>query len=78
MKFVFLDTKYFGGFCERSNELKDAYTMHANCCRGLKAKLSDLRYTLEDWSHYKKLPLNETRTPILWRPPNACRNSWFV
>ncbi|GLJ11673.1 hypothetical protein SUGI_0174330 [Cryptomeria japonica] len=78
MKFVFLDTKYFGGFCERSNDLKDAYTMHANCCRGLKAKLVDLRYTLEDWSHYKNLPLNETGTSIRWRLPNACRNSWFL
>ena len=46
MKFMFLETKYFGGFCERSPDLNDVYTMHANCCKGLKAKLIDLRKAL--------------------------------
>ncbi|KAH9320960.1 hypothetical protein KI387_015599, partial [Taxus chinensis] len=53
MTFMFLDTKYFGGFCERSPYLNDVCTMHANCCKGLKAKLIDLRQTLDDWLTYR-------------------------
>lgn len=48
MKFMFLETKYFGGLCERSPDMDDVYTMHANCCRGLKAKLIDLRNVLDE------------------------------
>lgn len=28
--------------------MDDVYTMHANCCRGLKAKLIDLRNVLDE------------------------------
>uniref|UniRef100_A0A0D6R7L8 Nucleotide-diphospho-sugar transferase domain-containing protein n=1 Tax=Araucaria cunninghamii TaxID=56994 RepID=A0A0D6R7L8_ARACU len=75
MTFMFLDTKYFGGFCEMSPFLDDVYTMHANCCRGQKAKLVDLRQTLEDWSNYRN---GTTPTITEWRTPQACRGSWFT
>lgn len=76
MKFMFLSTQYFGGFCQRSEYLDDVCTMHANCCKGLKAKLIDLRQTLDDWSEYRSPPLNSTRNVSEWRPPNACLRSW--
>jgi len=76
MKFMFLSTQYFGGFCQRSEYLDDVCTMHANCCKGLKAKLIDLRQTLDDWIEYRNPPLNSTRNVSEWRPPNACQHSW--
>lgn len=76
MKFMFLETKYFGGFCERSPDLADAYTMHANCCIGLKAKLIDLGNAMDDWLDYRDLTINSS-SPSLgkWRPANACISS---
>eukprot|EP00253_Pinus_taeda_P005728 PITA_05728 len=78
MKFMFLETKYFGGFCQRSPDLFYVYTMHANCCKGLKAKLIDLRIVLDDWAEYRNLTVNSS-SPNLgksWRPADACINSW--
>lgn len=76
MKFMFLETKYFGGFCERSPDLADAYTMHANCCIGLKAKLIDLGNAMDDWLEYRDPTINSS-SPSLgkWRPANACIRS---
>ncbi|ERN15660.1 hypothetical protein AMTRI_Chr03g50900 [Amborella trichopoda] len=74
MKFLFMDTKYFGGYCERSQYLADVYTMHANCCKGLRAKLVDLRVTLDEWKAYKS---NFTEGAS-WSPPKACPLSWSV
>ncbi|GLJ33935.1 hypothetical protein SUGI_0682680 [Cryptomeria japonica] len=55
LKFEFLDTKYFGGYCERTKDVNSVCTMHANCCElGLKAKVIDLRNTLSDWEKYKQ------------------------
>jgi len=78
MKFVFLDTKYFGGFCERSLDLDDVYTMHANCCRGLKAKLIDLRNAIDNWAEYRNSTINSS-SPHRgeWRPADACMSSWW-
>ncbi|GLJ14848.1 hypothetical protein SUGI_0241520 [Cryptomeria japonica] len=56
----FLDTKYFSGFCQSGRDLSVACTMHANCCRGLKAKIQDLREALQDWTSFhlaKKMTL---------------------
>lgn len=72
----FLDTKYFGGYCHRSQKLKWVYTMHANCCRGLKAKLIDLRNTLSDWEKYKEQKKTGKGEQIQWSSPEACRHSW--
>jgi len=78
MKFMFLETKYFGGFCNRSQDMDDVYTMHANCCKGLKAKLIDLRNALDDWVEYRNPTVNSS-SPNLgeWRPAVACLNSWW-
>ncbi|KAK6129841.1 hypothetical protein DH2020_036427 [Rehmannia glutinosa] len=51
----FLDTAYFGGFCEPSKDLDLVVTMHANCCVGLKNKIHDIKMVIEDWKRYMAL-----------------------
>jgi len=70
----FLSTKYFEGFCESSRDLNKVYTMHANCCIGLRSKIHDLRIMMEDWRSYLSLPLNLKRLQIsAWQVPQNCR-----
>jgi len=78
LEVVFLDTKYFRGYCQESQDLNLVYTIHANCCKGLKAKLNDLRNTLSDWEKYIKNPTpgNIGMKDVHWTPPWACWHSW--
>ncbi|GLJ33936.1 hypothetical protein SUGI_0682710 [Cryptomeria japonica] len=77
LKFEFLDTKYFGGYCERTKDVNSVCTMHANCCElGLKAKVIDLRNTLSDWEKYKQQEKLGKGKDVLWTSPDACQNSW--
>ncbi|CAA7057383.1 unnamed protein product [Microthlaspi erraticum] len=78
LKMRFLDTKYFGGFCERGRHLDRVCTMHANCCVGLENKNHDLRQVLVDWRNY----LSEAKTyddgkNVTWRPPENCMKQWW-
>ncbi|XP_022923665.1 uncharacterized protein At4g15970-like isoform X1 [Cucurbita moschata] len=74
LKIRFLDTAYFGGFCEPSKDLNRVLTMHANCCVGLKSKLHDLRIMLEDWKRYMSMPpYVKGSTSSVWRVPQYCR-----
>ncbi|KAL6556516.1 hypothetical protein OROGR_005804 [Orobanche gracilis] len=66
LEIKFLDTVYFGGFCQPSRDLNRVCTMHANCCAGLDNKIHDLRILLDDWKNYLSLPENVTRTPPSW------------
>eukprot|EP00253_Pinus_taeda_P025837 PITA_25837 len=75
LKMFFLDTKYISGFCEPRAGLKDVFTMHANCCKGMKAKIADLRLILQDWSSFRSL---NGSTEVQWRAPDACLHSWFA
>ncbi|XP_008794662.1 uncharacterized protein At4g15970-like [Phoenix dactylifera] len=52
----FLDTTYFGGFCELRKDLNKLCTMHANCCISMKRKIYDLRIVLDDWKNYTAQP----------------------
>lgn len=75
----FLDTKYFRGYCQKNPDLSLVYTLHANCCRGLEAKLNDLRNTLSDWEKYtmnSHIPPGIKGKAVHWTPPRACRQSW--
>lgn len=73
LKMRFLDTAYFGGFCENSNHLNDVCTMHANCCIGLESKLHDLKIMLADWNQYMMLPADWKRlSDSSWRVPQNC------
>ncbi|KAJ8538438.1 hypothetical protein K7X08_027659 [Anisodus acutangulus] len=73
LKIRFLDTAYFGGFCEPSKDLNYVCTMHANCCIGLGNKIHDLRMALDDWKYYMALPSGERKSKIYtWTVPRIC------
>jgi len=79
LEVIFLDTDYFRGYCQKSPDLNQVCTVHANCCRGLKRKLHDLRNTLSDWEKYMMHPhLPSGRNDIKdvhWTPARACQQS---
>ncbi|PIM99192.1 hypothetical protein CDL12_28317 [Handroanthus impetiginosus] len=75
LKVRFLDTMYFGGFCQDSRNVGVVATVHANCCRSMAAKLADLTAVVHDWKRYKSSSANETST-FKWSYHKACRNSW--
>ncbi|KAL3650991.1 hypothetical protein CASFOL_007394 [Castilleja foliolosa] len=62
LEIKFLDTVYFGGFCQPSKDLNLVCTMHANCCAGLDNKIHDLRILLDDWKNYLSLQENVRKT----------------
>ncbi|XP_019057272.1 PREDICTED: uncharacterized protein At4g15970-like [Tarenaya hassleriana] len=66
----FLDTVYFGGFCQPSRDVNVVSTMHANCCIGLDNKVKYLRVVLDDWRRY--LSANTTVTETMWNIPPKC------
>lgn len=74
LKIKFLDTAYFGGLCEPSEDFNVVCTMHANCCYGLNSKLIDLRIMLQDWKYFLSLPLTLKKSAIFsWTVPENCR-----
>lgn len=73
LKMLFLNTEYFGGFCEPSADLNQVCTMHANCCFGLSSKLHDLRILIQDWKEYMSLPPGVKASSLLtWSVPQNC------
>lgn len=68
----FLDTAYFGGFCQPSRDFNLVCTMHANCCVGLHNKINDLAMLLEDWRRYMSSQTSNN-THFSWSVPNNCR-----
>ncbi|KAI4326459.1 hypothetical protein MLD38_031772 [Melastoma candidum] len=74
LQMKFLDTAFFGGFCEPARDLNLACTMHANCCIGLENKINDLSILLDDWRKYTSLPPNKTASAS-WTVPQDCRCS---
>lgn len=76
LKMRFLDTAYFGGFCEPSRDLNLVCTMHANCCVGLDNKVYDLRILLDNWTKFMSLPQSmKASPPSSWTVPQKCRDS---
>ncbi|KAJ8426962.1 hypothetical protein Cgig2_027686 [Carnegiea gigantea] len=74
LKMRFLDTAYFGGFCQPSKDLNKVCTMHANCCYGMDSKLYDLKLMLEDWRLFLSMPPSLKRSQgYSWRVPKNCR-----
>ncbi|KAJ4950305.1 hypothetical protein NE237_027137 [Protea cynaroides] len=71
----FLNTLYFSGFCEDSNDFQVVTTVHANCCCSIKAKVTDLITVLEDWKKFKESN-NQTLT-FRWSNHEACKKSWY-
>nr|XP_043639836.1 uncharacterized protein At4g15970-like [Erigeron canadensis] len=74
----FLDTSYFGGFCEPSKDFDKVCTMHANCCVGLDNKVHDIGIMLQDWRKYMNSFMNQTAMlgSASWTVPQSCRGSF--
>lgn len=49
----FVDTAYFGGFCQPKKDFRRLCTFHANCLVGLRTKLERLRDLLDEWKRFK-------------------------
>ncbi|KAL5545174.1 hypothetical protein UlMin_008958 [Ulmus minor] len=75
IKIRFLDTAYFGGFCQPSRDFNQVCTMHANCCVGLDNKINDLSILLNDWRNYMSLRPN-TNSHSSWHVPQNCSTSF--
>ncbi|KAK7350473.1 hypothetical protein VNO77_09155 [Canavalia gladiata] len=71
----FLNTLYFSGFCQDSNDFKAVITVHANCCRTITAKVVDLKAALSDWKRFRRFEANSTVIPR-WTEHNSCFQSW--
>ncbi|KAJ4957909.1 hypothetical protein NE237_025020 [Protea cynaroides] len=76
LKMMFMDTVYFSGYCVDSWDFNAVTTVHANCCRGTRAKVSDMTVTLDDWKKYKS-STNRTMT-FKWSNHTACIESWLT
>ncbi|KAL8521561.1 hypothetical protein ACS0TY_011909 [Phlomoides rotata] len=78
LRLRFLETVYFGGFCEPSKDLNSVITMHANCCIGLKYKIPEMQSVIEDWKHYMSLPIHAkttlSTTTCPWSLSRICAN----
>ncbi|KAL3497935.1 hypothetical protein ACH5RR_040667 [Cinchona calisaya] len=73
LKIKFLDTAFYGGFCEPSKDINVVCTMHANCCGDLDSKIHDLKMLLDDWKKYMAFPSEESTTePQSWTIPRIC------
>lgn len=72
VKVRILDTSQFSSFCQDSKDIRQVATLHANCCRTIRAKVTDLMTAIHDWKRYRSKP-NET---FSWSKHKACKNSW--
>lgn len=82
MSVRFLDTLYFSGFCSESGDVESVITVHANCCRSIRAKVADLKTVFKDWKRFKSKisvdvsDLRENRRRFRWSRHVSCINSW--
>ncbi|KAM0013048.1 putative nucleotide-diphospho-sugar transferase [Helianthus debilis subsp. tardiflorus] len=72
----FLDTNYFSGFCRDSRDANVVSTVHANCCKSIRAKVIDLVTVIHDWKRFKDPSRNKT-IEYRWSNHSACKNSWI-
>ncbi|XP_043696712.1 uncharacterized protein At1g28695-like [Telopea speciosissima] len=76
LKVMFMDILYFSGFCIDSRDFNMVITVHANCCRGVKAKVTDLTVALQDWKKYKSS--SDRSMTFHWSNHSVCIDSWHV
>ncbi|KAJ4847634.1 hypothetical protein Tsubulata_002744 [Turnera subulata] len=79
----FLDTVYFSGFCTDSKDVRAVATVHANCCRSIKAKVRDLGVVLRDWKQFRAVDayrkakrVKNRNLPFRWTGHFGCWRSW--
>ncbi|XP_059633816.1 uncharacterized protein At1g28695-like [Cornus florida] len=84
LKVRFLDTLYFSGFCKDSRDITAVTTVHANCCRSISAKVTDLAAVLRDWKKFRRLVARYPRAAanatlnFQWSKHIGCFKSWRV
>ncbi|OWM79415.1 uncharacterized protein At1g28695-like [Punica granatum] len=77
LKVRFLETVFFSGFCQNSKDIYVVTTFHANCCRTVAAKVTDLTAALRDWKRFKASSPNQTvPLPFRWSKHKACANTF--
>ncbi|KAF0914348.1 hypothetical protein E2562_028227 [Oryza meyeriana var. granulata] len=69
-----LDTARFSGFCQDSRDAGEVATVHANCCRTMRAKVADLNAVLAVAAAGRRL--NGTSPVLRWPPHSECVKSW--
>lgn len=74
LKVRYLDDRYIAGFCSIGRYNDKVRTIHANCCRGIKAKLIDLRLVLDEWEAFSNATL--TNYKLKWPRHAECLHSW--
>ncbi|XP_072973568.1 uncharacterized protein At4g15970-like isoform X1 [Typha angustifolia] len=52
LRIQFVDTAYWGGFCQPKKDFNKICTFHGTCIIGLEAKLHYLRIVLEEWKRF--------------------------
>ncbi|XP_027351180.1 uncharacterized protein At4g15970-like [Abrus precatorius] len=69
-----VNAAYFGGFCQLNKDmLREANTIHANCCDDLTSKVHDLRIVLDDWIRFRKGVLRKSASDqMALRWPQMC------
>ncbi|XP_047053418.1 uncharacterized protein At1g28695-like [Lolium rigidum] len=73
LRLQFLDTVHNAGFCNNTRDFNTLYTMHANCCVGLGAKLHDLGNLMKEWRAYRGMDDEQRRRgPVRWKVPGIC------
>ncbi|GJW94565.1 putative nucleotide-diphospho-sugar transferase [Tanacetum coccineum] len=75
LRVIFLDTVFFSGFCQDSRDVNAVSTVHANCCRGIKAKITDLTAVIHDWKTFNDPSYNKT-IGFRWSNHFGCKHSW--
>uniref|UniRef100_A0ACD6A8U1 Uncharacterized protein n=1 Tax=Avena sativa TaxID=4498 RepID=A0ACD6A8U1_AVESA len=65
-----LDTARFSGFCQDSRDARQVTTVHANCCRTMRAKVADLKVVISAARR-----LNRT-AELRWPAHSKCAKSW--
>uniref|UniRef100_A0A804M7E3 Nucleotide-diphospho-sugar transferase domain-containing protein n=2 Tax=Zea mays TaxID=4577 RepID=A0A804M7E3_MAIZE len=71
LRLQYIDPAFVAGFCSYGRDLGKVCTMHANCCVGLRAKITDLRTLLHDWKNYTAMP-HWAKHQAKWTVPGAC------
>ncbi|VAH94682.1 unnamed protein product [Triticum turgidum subsp. durum] len=66
-----LDTARFSGFCQDSRDARQVATVHANCCRTMRAKIADF------WAILRAARRLNGTTQLRWPPHSQCAKSWI-
>ncbi|RRT48286.1 hypothetical protein B296_00034947 [Ensete ventricosum] len=74
LRFQFLDTANFGGFCQAGGDLRKVCTVQANCCGSAEEKVRGLRSLMQDWNKYRSLSMEEKEGGgFSWSSTSGCK-----